>query len=116
MFVNCRIPYLNKDASDHHSRILCDLFNTKILREYMPVYVFWKMTSALYNFKMLCIVLESVLKTRAIAALAREGNRFNTLKAHHTPDAKSLRDAIFVISEANKFVPREKLENVTMTG
>ena len=38
------------------------------------------MTSALYNFKMLCIVLESVHKARAMAALAGEGNRFQYRK------------------------------------
>ena len=37
-----------------------------------------------------------------------------------TPDAKPYfaynRDVIFVISEANKFVPHEKLDKITMTG
>ena len=69
-----------------------------LIREYyasMPVYIFWKMTSALYNFKMLCIVLESVHKARAMAALAGEGNRFQYRKGPHTPDAKPLRDASF---------------------
>ena len=37
-------------------------------------------------------------------------------KGRDTPDAKPQSDTIFVISDANKFVPHEKLDKITMTG
>ena len=40
----------------------------------------------------------------------------SSVKAQTTPKAKLKRDAIFVISKTNKFVPHEKLDKRTMTG
>ena len=61
------------------------------------------------------VVLESVHKTSAMAVLAWEGNCFNTVKAetHRMRNRNATR--LFVILEANKFVPNEKFDKTTMT-